>query len=130
MACLGNRFNPLCHEAVAPLQANQAMSMLTIAITPLPGPLAFSAIASFCQSLWTLSASAPKYLLVFKKKTYYLLPSCLLPCKVSNSYSQLLVLLQLHLSSPVPKETILETRQAKRQWLRQLTQTRQHNQGV
>lgn len=103
-------------------QSTQVMSMLPIAITPVPGPPAFPAITSFCQPLWTLSASAPKCLLIFKKKTYCLLPSCLLPCQVSNSYSQLLVLLQLHLSSSLPKETILEGRQANRQWLRQLTQ--------
>lgn len=95
-------------------QITQIMSMLTSAIIPLPGPLAFSAITSFCHPLWRLdTASAPQYLLISKKSTYWLLPSW----QVSNSCSQ------LHLSSPLPKETILERRQAKRQWLRQLAQT-------
>lgn len=102
-------------------QITQVMSILTVSIIALPGPLTFHATTSFCQLLWTLSASAPKYLLVFKKKTYCLSPSCLLPCQVSNSYSQLLVPMQLHLSSPLPKKTILERRQAKGQWLRQLS---------
>lgn len=113
-AHLGNGFNPLCHEAVAPLQANHSDHVCADNCHHPPSrTTGLSAVTSFCHLLWRLdTASAPQYLLI-SKSTYWLLPSW----QVSNSCSQ------LHLSAPLPKETILERRQAKRQWLRWLAQT-------
>lgn len=122
-ACLGNRFNPLCHDTVAPLQANHSglVSSDNFYHPPSKTTDLLCYHLYFSASLDTVCFS-PKISADLQNQD--ILSSSFLPPTLSgNSYSQLLVLMQLHLSSPLPKETILERRKAKRQWLRQLTQT-------
>lgn len=73
---------------------------------------------------WRLSASTPKCLLIFTKKTYCLLSPCLLPCPVSNCWFPA----PRPAAAPSPfstvwKEQFSKGRQANRRLLGQLTQT-------